>query len=92
MSEASSASPGRTERRTVVDEIHARNRHLDPEAVERDVAEAIEEMRAEDRAFFDRFAATFEGESDEQLEAAALAAVRAARARLRANGGSAYRA
>lgn len=34
----------------VVDEIRARNRDKDPDEVERDVAEAIEEMRAEDRA------------------------------------------
>ena len=34
----------------VVDQIRARNRDRDPEEVERDIAEAIEEMRAEDRA------------------------------------------
>jgi len=34
----------------VVDEIRARNRDKDPDEVERDVAEAIEEMRAKDRA------------------------------------------
>jgi len=34
----------------VVDEIRARNRDKDPDEVERDIAEAIEEMRAEDRA------------------------------------------
>ena len=34
----------------VIDEIHARNRDKDPEEVERDVAEVIDEMRAEDRA------------------------------------------
>jgi PHD/YefM family antitoxin component YafN of YafNO toxin-antitoxin module len=33
-----------------VQEIRARNAHLDPEEVERDIAEAIEEMRAEDHA------------------------------------------
>lgn len=34
----------------VIDEIHARNRDKDPEEVERDVAEAIAEVRAEERA------------------------------------------
>ena len=33
----------------VIDEIHARNRDKDPEEVERDVAEAIAEMREEER-------------------------------------------
>ena len=34
----------------VIDDIRARNRDNDPEEVERDIAEAIAEMRAEDRA------------------------------------------
>jgi very-short-patch-repair endonuclease len=34
----------------VIEEIHARNAHMDPDEVERDVAEAIAEMRAERRA------------------------------------------
>jgi len=34
----------------VIDEIHVRNRDKDPEEVERDVAEAIAEMREEERA------------------------------------------
>jgi PHD/YefM family antitoxin component YafN of YafNO toxin-antitoxin module len=34
----------------VIEEIRARNAHMDPEEVERDIAEAIEEMRAERRA------------------------------------------
>lgn len=38
----------------VIDEIHARNRDKDPEEVERDVAEAIAEMREEDRAHRER--------------------------------------
>jgi len=33
-----------------IQEIRARNAHLDPEEVERDIAEAIAEMRAEARA------------------------------------------
>lgn len=33
-----------------IKEIQARNAHFNPEEVERDVAEAIEEMRAEQRA------------------------------------------
>ena len=33
-----------------IQEIHARNAHLDPEEVERDIAEAIAEVRAEARA------------------------------------------
>ena len=86
MSEAQTSMSERAQRRTVLDEIHARNRHLDPEEVERDVAEAIEELRTEDRAFLDRYVAAFEDASDDQLEVAVLAAVRAARARLRNNG------
>ena len=42
---------------SVIDEIHARNRDKDPEEVERDVAEAIAELRAEDRARRERGAA-----------------------------------
>jgi hypothetical protein len=34
----------------VIETIGARNRDQDPEAVERDIAEAIEEMRAEERS------------------------------------------
>lgn len=34
----------------VIDEIHARNRDKDPDEVERDVAEALAEVRAEERA------------------------------------------
>ena len=34
----------------VIDEIHAKNQDKDPEEVERDVAEAIAELRAADRA------------------------------------------
>jgi prevent-host-death family protein len=40
----------RTERYKIVQEIQARFSHMDPEEVERDVAEAIAEMRAEARA------------------------------------------
>ena len=40
----------RAELRKVVDEIRARNADMDPDEVERDIAEAIEEMRAERRA------------------------------------------
>jgi len=35
---------------SVIDEIHARNRDKDPEEIERDIAEAIAEVRAEERA------------------------------------------
>ena len=34
---------------SVVDEIHARNQEKDPDEVERDVAEALAEVRAERR-------------------------------------------
>lgn len=40
----------RESRWQVVDEIHARNRDKDPDEVERDVAEALAEVRAERRA------------------------------------------
>jgi predicted nicotinamide N-methyase len=40
----------RRERFSVVEEVHRRNQHLDPEEVERDIAEEIATMRAEDRA------------------------------------------
>lgn len=39
----------RARRWKVFDEIHARNADKDPDEVERDVAQAIEEMRAEER-------------------------------------------
>jgi hypothetical protein len=40
----------RERRWRVIEAIGARNRDKDPEEVERDIAEAIEEMRAEERA------------------------------------------
>ena len=40
----------------VIDEIHARNRDKDPEEVERDVAEALAEVRKEERARRERSA------------------------------------
>jgi len=40
----------RAERYKIVEEIQARFSHMDPEEVERDIAEAIAEMRAEERA------------------------------------------
>lgn len=39
---------------SVIDEIHAHNRDKDPDEVERDVAEAIAEVRAEERAHRER--------------------------------------
>lgn len=39
----------RAQRWKVFEEIHARNADKDPDEVERDVAEAIDEMRAEER-------------------------------------------
>lgn len=40
----------RRERFAVVEEVHHRNRYLDPEDVERDVADEIAALRAEDQA------------------------------------------
>lgn len=42
---------------SVIDEIHARTRDMNPEEVERDVAQAIAEVRAEDRRRPERGAA-----------------------------------
>jgi hypothetical protein len=42
---------------SVFDEIHARNAHFDPDEVERDVAQALEEVRAQERARKERSAA-----------------------------------
>lgn len=39
----------RKEAARVFDEIHARNRNVDPDEVERDVAEALAEVRAQER-------------------------------------------
>jgi prevent-host-death family protein len=40
----------RTERISVIEEIHRRNRDLDPDEAEQDIAEEIAAMRAEGRA------------------------------------------
>jgi prevent-host-death family protein len=42
---------------SVFDEIHARNAHVDPEEVDRDVAEALADVRAQERARRERDAA-----------------------------------
>lgn len=73
------ADGGRSAYLSALDEIHARNGDLDPEVVERDVAAAIEavraEARAQDRALFARFGHL----ADEELVNVVTNAVRAMR-------------
>jgi prevent-host-death family protein len=40
----------RAERFSVIEEIHRRNQHLDPDEAEQDIADEIAAMRAEERA------------------------------------------
>ena len=80
---------GREAYLSALDAVHARNRDLGPDGVERDVVAAITAVRAEtrarDRALFERFGDL----ADEELVNVVTNAVRAMRAEARERSGPA---